>query len=172
MLEYIILGFLQEMDLSGYDIKQCMTYSTSNFFDASFGSIYPALKRLEERGLISSKGAVEGSKYKKYYHVLEEGKKEFLNWLAQPVDFSGIKQEYLVKQFFYRYLPKDKVLILLEHFIGSIKETIKKLHGIEKTIEGNADYYRSSTLYYGLDFMSFALRWYERMYKEIQEKQE
>ncbi|WP_236880832.1 PadR family transcriptional regulator [Clostridioides difficile] len=49
MLEYIILGFLMEKELSGYDLKQIMSESTSYFFDASFGSIYPALKRLETK---------------------------------------------------------------------------------------------------------------------------
>lgn len=49
MLEYIILGFLLSKDLTGYDLKQRMAKSTSFFFDASFGSIYPALKRLEAK---------------------------------------------------------------------------------------------------------------------------
>ncbi len=31
MLEYIILGFLMEKELSGYDLKQIMSESTSYF---------------------------------------------------------------------------------------------------------------------------------------------
>ena len=55
MLEYIILGFLMGCAASGYDLKQYMAESTSYFFDASYGSIYPALKRLEEKKLILSR---------------------------------------------------------------------------------------------------------------------
>lgn len=48
MLIYVILGFLCEKDMTGYEIKQKMTISTSNFIDASFGSIYPMLKKMEK----------------------------------------------------------------------------------------------------------------------------
>jgi DNA-binding PadR family transcriptional regulator len=44
MLEYIILGYLLIGEMSGYDLKRWMSYCTSNFFDASFGSIYPRSK--------------------------------------------------------------------------------------------------------------------------------
>lgn len=53
MLIYVILGFLCEKDMTGYEIKQKMTLSTSNFIDASFGSIYPMLKKWK-RGSLSS----------------------------------------------------------------------------------------------------------------------
>lgn len=53
MLIYVILGFLCEKDMTGYEIKQKMTISTSNFIDASFGSIYPMLKKWK-RGSLSS----------------------------------------------------------------------------------------------------------------------
>ncbi|WP_088185748.1 PadR family transcriptional regulator [Desulfosporosinus sp. FKA] len=52
MTEYILLGFLMQNSMTGYDIKQHMSMSTSYFIDASFGSIYPALKRLEQKGFI------------------------------------------------------------------------------------------------------------------------
>ncbi len=170
MLEYIILGFLMECSMSGYDIKQSMSHSTANFFDASFGSIYPALKRLEEKGLIISKEAVESGKYKKYYEILEQGKKEFFSWLEVPVDFSSLKQEYLVKQFFYIHLPEEKVKAHLEHFIESVKDHLNKLIELEKLIKEHADVYKYSTLRYGMDFMSFAAGWYENLLKEISNK--
>lgn len=55
MLIYVILGFLCEKDMTGYEIKQKMTLSTSNFIDASFGSIYPMLKKMEKGSLSSLK---------------------------------------------------------------------------------------------------------------------
>lgn len=55
MLIYVILGFLCEKDMTGYEIKQKMTISTSNFIDASFGSIYPMLKKMEKGSLSSMK---------------------------------------------------------------------------------------------------------------------
>ncbi|HGM3220142.1 PadR family transcriptional regulator [Clostridioides difficile] len=51
-----------EKELSGYDLKQKMSTSTSYFFDASFGSIYLALKRLEEKDYICYREVIDGSK--------------------------------------------------------------------------------------------------------------
>ncbi|MCW0824055.1 PadR family transcriptional regulator [Clostridioides difficile] len=62
ILKYIILGFMMEKELSGYDLKQKMSTSTSYFFDASFGSIYLALKRLEEKDYICYREVIDGSK--------------------------------------------------------------------------------------------------------------
>ena len=85
MLEYIILGFLMGCAASGYDLKQYMAESTSYFFDASYGSIYPALKRLEEKKLILSEEKVTGGKFKKLYSITEEGRGVFLTWLSRCV---------------------------------------------------------------------------------------
>ncbi|MGO0861788.1 PadR family transcriptional regulator [Clostridioides difficile] len=107
MLEYIILGFLMEKELSGYDLKQRMSTSTSYFFDASFGSIYPALKRLEEKGYIYYREVIDGGKLKKLYSITDIGKSYFLEWLEKPIKFSKTKQDHLVNIFFYEYLPKE-----------------------------------------------------------------
>ena len=53
MLEHIILGFLMTKDRSGYDLKWLMENSTSYFINASFGSVYPALKRLAQKNLVT-----------------------------------------------------------------------------------------------------------------------
>ena len=48
---YVILGFLEARPRSGYDIKQAVENSTRFFWAASYGQIYPELKRLEPAGL-------------------------------------------------------------------------------------------------------------------------
>jgi len=99
MLEYIILGLLMSKEMSGYDLKQYMLKSTSNFFNAGYGSIYPALKRMEAKGLISSRETVDGGKYKKLYSIKEPGIAEFREWLDLPVKFSKDSLDHLVKIF-------------------------------------------------------------------------
>ena len=78
MLEYIILGFLMTKERSGYDLKRCMTQTTSYFFDASFGSIYPALKRLTQKGLVTFREDVDGGKFKKVYRITDSGRTAFM----------------------------------------------------------------------------------------------
>ncbi len=106
MLEYIILGFLMEKELSGYDLKQIMSESTSYFFDASFGSIYPALKRLETKGYIHYHEVIDGSKLKKLYSITNTGKEVFLEWLKKPINFLKQSKTTLLIYSFTSIYPK------------------------------------------------------------------
>ena len=46
MLESIILGMVSDNDFTGYDIKKLIENGIGVFYKASYGSLYPALKRL------------------------------------------------------------------------------------------------------------------------------
>lgn len=159
MLDFIILGFLMHGDMSGYDIKQQMTYSTSNFYDASFGSIYPMLKKMQERGLLESKEIVDGGKYKKVYSINEDGKSKFIKWLESPIELTRTKHEHLVKVFFYRFLSKDKIEVQISLFMEDIKKTLDGLKSIEPIIENHADFYQKSTLHFGKQYYLFLHEW-------------
>ena len=50
----VILGFLSGEEMSGYDIKTRVDESTRFFWAASYGQIYPELKRLAGAGLIET----------------------------------------------------------------------------------------------------------------------
>ncbi len=162
MTEYILLGFLMEKDMTGYDMKQHMSMSTSYFVDASFGSIYPSLKRLEKKGLVELKESIENGKLKKIYSINEQGKTEFLKWLASPIalsrtDISGP----LAKIFFFRHLPHEKATLLIEQCIHDIKCYKESLLELKSKVENKADPFELCTLDFGLDCYDFAIRWCE-----------
>jgi DNA-binding PadR family transcriptional regulator len=58
MLDMAILGLLEERDLHGYEIRRRLREHLGLLANVSFGSIYPALTRLEKSGAVV---AVEGS---------------------------------------------------------------------------------------------------------------
>lgn len=167
MLEYIILGFLMYGVMSGYDLKQYMAKSTSNFFDASFGSIYPALKRLEERGQISSTEVVDCGKYKKLYTITETGKSDFINWLEQPLKFSKTKLDHLVKVFFLGLLPKEKALEILQGFIKKVDLVLHELKESQPKIKAKTDMFQYSTLLYGINYYKFIIDWSNDLLREL-----
>ena len=175
MLEYIILGFLMKHEMTGYDLKQYMTNSTSYFFDASFGSIYPALKRLEEKGLIEFREIAEGGKYKKIYQINDNGKAVFMEWLNEPIVFEKSKHTHLVKIFFYEFLPPSTAVMNIKELIHDIELVLKKLkdHGSKagKECEANQYFYQYSTLEYGIDYYQFVILWCIRLIMKIEGKQ-
>ncbi|MFN2608096.1 MAG: PadR family transcriptional regulator [Acidimicrobiales bacterium] len=54
MLELAILGLLKEQDLHGYELKKRLTEALGPLSSVSFGSLYPALSRLERTGAVEA----------------------------------------------------------------------------------------------------------------------
>lgn len=57
MLELAILGMLKEQDLHGYELKKRLTEALGPLSSVSFGSLYPALARLERSGAVVTTSA-------------------------------------------------------------------------------------------------------------------
>lgn len=159
MLEFIMLGFLMYREMSGYDLKQCMLKSTSNFFDASFGSIYPALKKMESRGDVVAREVVDGGKFKKLYSISEQGKETFMEWLEQPISFSRTKQDHLVHVLFFNFLSQEKRIRQLQLLIEQAETVLTGLALQEEEIRSKAGTYGYATLQYGLSYYQFVINW-------------
>ena len=54
MLELAILGLLKESDLHGYELKKRLVEALGAFSSVSFGSLYPALARLQRAGAVEA----------------------------------------------------------------------------------------------------------------------
>ncbi len=54
MLELAVLGLLQEQPLHGYELKKRLGETLGFLWGVSYGSLYPALRRLEADGAIES----------------------------------------------------------------------------------------------------------------------
>ena len=74
MLDYIALGMVLDEALTGYDIKKEIEAGVGNFYTASYGSLYPALKKLSDKGYLTMTEQLQGNRVKKYYEATERGK--------------------------------------------------------------------------------------------------
>lgn len=167
MLQYVILGFLQNRDMTGYEIKQMMLQSTSHFIDASFGSIYPMLKRLAQTESITFEEQVKDGRYQKSYRITEKGKADFLNWLRQPCHFSPYHYEYLAKLFFYQYLTQEERMQQIEGLVVEMKEELEALQQIEQECAGEIDRFEYATLQFGMKNYETMIAWYQALKEGI-----
>ena len=60
MLELAILGLLKEQELHGYELKKRLVDALGPFSSVSFGSLYPALARLQRAGAVETSSAPAG----------------------------------------------------------------------------------------------------------------
>ncbi|MNO96842.1 Transcriptional regulator PadR-like family protein [compost metagenome] len=164
MLEYVILGLLMEGSMSGYDLKKTMDSSVGFFYKVSFGSLYPALKRLTDKAMVSVTD-LEDSKNKKIYTLLPGGKEAFLIWLASPLELS--RNDHLSKVFFYDYLDEAIRQQRLMEYKSKLDDQINQIEAVQQIVSGELQnvpnpenyYYRVSVLTYGLNFFNMEKQW-------------
>ena len=163
MLDYIILGMIYDDNLTGYDIKKYIENGIGVFYKASYGSLYPALKKLTEKGFLTMYEEPLGGRQKNYYKITNEGKKVFLDWLVLPINVLDGTNTHLAKVYFFDKLSSDiRERQLLEYEINN-ENYLRKLQALENDFDKmeNKDcfYYKLSTLYYGICITQETLRW-------------
>jgi DNA-binding PadR family transcriptional regulator len=84
-LQFLMLVFLRKGPMYGYEVLKAMREEFSGLWEPQTGAIYPALKKLEEHGLLRS----EPQEGKDYYRITEEGKK----WMEERL--TGMSNEVL-----------------------------------------------------------------------------
>src|SRR3954452_2154344 len=97
---YVILGMVRKAPRSGYEIKALVDNSTRFFWAASYGQIYPELKRLSEAGLVEGLDAPRGERKRTVYAITPEGERTLKDWLRQPPETAEMREEGLLKLFF------------------------------------------------------------------------
>ena len=97
----VILGMLAERPRSGYEIKQLVDNSARFFWAASYGQIYPELKRLEDAGLIRGSDASQGARQRTVFKLTAKGqtRRRASGSDATPQVFE-LRDEGLLKLFF------------------------------------------------------------------------
>src|SRR5467141_2743377 len=85
-LAFALLGLIWQEPRSGYDLRKSFSSTQMISFSDSPGAIYPALRRLEQRGHV--RGHIEkerNSRRRNVFQLTALGRAEFRRWQAQPV---------------------------------------------------------------------------------------
>jgi DNA-binding PadR family transcriptional regulator len=159
---YVILGMISREARSGYEIKAAVDSSTRFFWAASYGQIYPELKRLSEAGLVEGVDAPRGERKRTVYAITEAGMAALTDWLRQPPQTSEMREEGLLKLFFAGVLPPQDALATLRAMREYRLELTARLRGMEPmTLE--KDPFSLMVLQGGIEFNEWFADWCERM---------
>ena len=75
MLDLLVLRVLRHGPLNGWDVMQRIELVSKEVLQVIPGSLYPALHRLEARGLVAAQwGASENNRRARFYTLTEAGK--------------------------------------------------------------------------------------------------
>src|SRR5437660_12170868 len=82
----VILGMIAFGKQTGYDIKAFVDKTTRYFWAASYGQIYPELKRLEDHGLIEGRAEPAGGRARTVYELTPAGEAALYAWRGSHED--------------------------------------------------------------------------------------
>lgn len=129
----LCLGALHLCDASGYEIKKLFESAFSHFQKASFGSIYPALDKLEQQGLVTSQVELQEKRpAKKIYALTESGHQVFLSTLAVTPPTESCRSDFIALIFFAELLKTEQLSGLIEQHIADLHQSIGMLQSISQ----------------------------------------
>ena len=164
---YVILGFVRNEPRSGYEIKALVDNSTRFFWAASYGQIYPELKRLSEAGLIVGSDSPTGGRKRTIYEITADGEEELRAWLRQAPETFEMRDEGLLKLFFADALSREEAVEILRSMRAkrlAVYEQLKAIGELKGEIE---DPFPMIVLQGGLEFSQWFADWCERMETQL-----
>jgi PadR family transcriptional regulator AphA len=130
-LEHAILGFLNYVPFTGYDLKRSFESSVRHFWPADQSQIYKTLTRLAEQGLVTHEVVQqEGRPNRKVYHITEAGREELRAWIGRTPDPEEVRSPFLIQVFFAGLLKDDEVIAMLEAKAEQLRELLERYRAI------------------------------------------
>ena len=153
VLDIAILGLLMDRDHHGYEIRTQLRDRLGVWANVSFGSIYPALARLERYGYVEavapitprssslSTGSLSGERAslrslratsglgrrgRKVYRITDRGRQEFVALLADPATLDDSKN-FSLRMALAKYLTPNLRVRLLERRRTDLEERLAEV---------------------------------------------
>lgn len=133
LLGYALLGLLHQQPLSGYDVKKIFALSPMAGFSDSPGAIYPALSRLEKRGLVRSEiQKSTGMRRRRVFRITPKGLASLRAWQGKPIVEDDLVRrigELLLRfAFMDETLGGERSVEFLREFAAKLSLYIPNLH--------------------------------------------
>jgi PadR family transcriptional regulator, regulatory protein AphA len=164
---YVILGMISEEPRSGYEIKALVDGTTRFFWAASYGQIYPELKRLAEIGLVVGSDAPTGGRRRTVYEITEDGAEELKAWLRRPPETYELREEGLLKLFFAGMLEPSEAVEIVRSMRAHRLAANAQLRQMRPMADEREDKFPLMVLESGIEFTEWFADWCERTEQRI-----
>lgn len=129
----LCLGALKQGPCSGYEIRKRFEEGPfGHFQDISFGSIYPALRRLTDDGLVTVTDQEQDRRPdKKVYEMTPQGHLALARMVSTDPASDKFRSDLLFSIFFADLLPADRLAELVENRILQHESIVRELSKCE-----------------------------------------
>jgi DNA-binding PadR family transcriptional regulator len=163
LLELAILGLLLESPMHGYELRKRLTGLLGAFRAFSYGSLYPALRRMQSDGLIVEEsapvGAVKVRRARRVYVLTDAGKQRFTELVADTGPQNYTDDGFGVHLAFFNRTPAEARMRILE---GRRRQVEERREGLREAIgraTNSLDRYTRQLHQLGLESSEREVKW-------------
>ena len=167
VLELAILGLLQEAPMHGYELRKRLNVLLGSFRALSYGSLYPALKSLAQRGMIVGSDAtttppphaLSGKRARIVYELTADGKEHFAEILASSGPTTWEDEHFDVRFAFFAQTDAETRLRILEGRRTRLAERLDNVRQSAARTRERLDEYTLELQRHGLEQVEREVRW-------------
>jgi DNA-binding PadR family transcriptional regulator len=166
LLEFAVLGLLHETPMHGYELRKRLNAALGVFRALSYGTLYPCLRGLLDRGLITEaaatqvKPATAGSKRARIvYELTAEGKEHFQDLVREAGPASWEDDTFDVHFAFFARTEAEVRLRILEGRRSRLEERLETLRAAAAKNRERMDSYTAALQQHGEEAAEREVRW-------------
>jgi DNA-binding PadR family transcriptional regulator len=172
VLELAILGLLVEAPMHGYALRKQLSMRLGGLRVISYGSLYPALRRLTRAGLIVVDGPPVDDTWprrgRRVYRITAEGKERFAELLADSGPQAFDDDGFGVHVAFFSRTPAEIRMRILEGRRRAVEERREGLRSVLARAGEQIDSYTRELHQLGLDTTEREVRWLNELIRSEQ----
>jgi DNA-binding PadR family transcriptional regulator len=179
MVELPVLGLLKDKDMHGYELRKQLGAMLGPFWQVSWGSLYPTLRRLAKEGAVekvvepaparkrkasAKTTALPPGRRKTVYRITPKGDQMFAEMLeetAAAVD----AEHFTMKLAFFRYLQPETRLALLERRRAYLQDKLAQFKSNLREYRERIDSYTLSLQRHGMSSTESDIAWIDELIK-------
>lgn len=162
MLELAILGLLLESPMHGYELRKRLTGLLGAFRAFSYGSLYPALRRMQAAGVIAEDATPTGTpvrRARRVYRMTDAGRQRFNELVADTGPQNYTDDGFGVHLAFFNRTPAEARMRILEGRRRQVEERREGLRNAVARASNSLDRYTRQLHQLGLESSEREVKW-------------
>lgn len=162
MLELAILGLLLESPMHGYELRKRLTGLLGAFRAFSYGSLYPALRRMQTAGVIAEDATPTGApvrRARRVYRLTDAGRQRFNELVADTGPQNYTDDGFGVHLAFFNRTPAEARMRILEGRRRQVEERREGLRNAVARASSSLDRYTRQLHQLGLESSEREVNW-------------
>jgi PadR family transcriptional regulator, regulatory protein AphA len=172
-IKAVILGFLSEAPLTGYDLKKKFSDSEIFHWSGNNNQIYKTLVELHKENLVTIEVQYQASKPpRKIYTITDSGLAALREWMLTPPDLPQIRNPLLAQLTWADQLEVDAVVPLLATYEANVQAQIVMLReqARRSSANGESTALRDRIAQHWIAYYELELDWVRELRRDIESR--